>query len=71
MSRNGNHEQIIVELQRRFAVNDLFEAETSGAIVGVHESRAIEAFVKLAMVGDVVLMCQEHLAHAAHCVDAF
>ena len=57
MSRSRNHEQIIVELERLFAANYLLEAETSGAVVGVHQSLATEFLVKQIVRGDVVLVC--------------
>src|SRR6185503_3994098 len=57
MSRSRNHEQIIVELERLFAVNYLLETETSGAVVGVHQSLATEFLVKQFVRGDVVFMC--------------
>ena len=71
VSRSGNHEQIIVELKRFFATNDLLETETSSAIVCVHQSTATEFIVKQLMRGDVVFVCQEHLTDATHRPDVF
>src|SRR5215217_5180812 len=57
MSRSRNHEQIIFEFERLFAVNYLLETEASGAIIGVHQSLATELVVKQFVRGDVVLVC--------------
>ena len=51
-----NDEQIVVELDRIFATDNLLDAETACAIVCVHQSFAVEFLVKQLMRGDVVFV---------------
>lgn len=71
VTRCWDHEQIAVELNRIDAADDAFDVVTRRAVVGVHDSLAAESFAKQLVIGDVVLMRQQHLTDAAHRVDAF
>ena len=67
----GNDQQIVIELNRIFALNYLLDAETRGAVVGVHQSFALESFVKKSVSRDVIFVRQEHLTDAAERCDSF
>ena len=56
MTRHGNHEQIIVQLYWFLTTDDLFDAKTSGAIVGVHYSFAVESLTKQFVICNVVFV---------------
>ena len=69
VSRRGNHEQIVVELDRLFTANHPLNTETTRAVVSMHQSFAIESIAKQLVRRNVVFVCQQHLAHAAHLFD--
>src|SRR5215217_470115 len=70
MSRRGNDEQIIVDLNRLLVVNHLLDAQSGRAIVGVHESPAVESFAKQLMIRNVVFVRKQHSTDTAHCLDS-
>lgn len=71
VTRCWDHEQIAVELNRIDASDDAFDVVTRCTIIGVHDSLAAESVVKQIVIGYVVFVRQQHLADAAHRVDAF
>ena len=71
MSRRGNHEQLVVELNRLGAVNDVLDAESRCAVIGVHHSFATKSLMKQLVIGNVVFVREQHAADPAHRFDPF
>src|SRR5262252_3390948 len=71
MSRHRNRDQIAIDLDGGLALNDLFNPAARRAILGMHDSFALEPFGPALVIGHVVLMGQEHCAHAAEARDPF
>src|SRR5215216_4024993 len=56
MSRDGNYEQVIIQLDRVGAVNYLLNPQTCSAIIGMHQSFTAEFLTKQLVIGDVVFV---------------
>ena len=56
MSRCGNHEQIVVELNGFSALNYPFDAETIRVVVGVHQSFATEFLSEQLVIRNIVFV---------------
>src|SRR5689334_6466409 len=70
MTRRRNDEQIVIELDRFFARNHMLDAEPTRAIIGVHESFAVEFLTKQLVRGNVVFVREQHATDAAHHFDS-
>ena len=70
VSRRGDEQNIIIELQRVYSRGHALDAERRGVISLVHHARAPKMRRKLDVVRDVVAVREKHQAHAAHLLDA-
>ena len=56
VTRRRNSEQIVLELDRVLASQNLFDTKARGAIISVHDSFAAKLLSKQFVIGDVVLV---------------
>ncbi len=70
MAGRGNQKQIGVERDEVFASGDALNAEPRGAIVMMHDARAMEMRGEARVVGDIVAVRKEHERDAAQLLDA-
>src|SRR5439155_19298411 len=67
---SGNHQETGLELDRRAAGRLELDRGGGGAdVVAMDDPVAAEALVELLMIGDVVLMREDHPPHAAEALD--
>ena len=71
MSRRGNHEQLVVELNWFRAANYVLDAQPCGAVIGVHNALTAKFTAKQLVIGDVVFVREQHAADAAQRFDPF
>ena len=68
--RRGDHQQIVVELNGLIAGRlDLDRGGVRSDVVAMQHALAAEALVELLMIGDVVLVREQHPPRAAHPLD--
>src|SRR6266849_4344888 len=71
VARNGNREQIIIELHRFASAYHTFDTKSGGAVIRMHHALTGELLGEPRMVCDIVLMRQKQRADAAHRFDPF
>ena len=54
VTRNGNREQIIIELHRFASANHTFDTKSGGTIIGMHYSLAAKPPSEASVVGHIV-----------------
>ena len=70
VARRGDHHHVVRDVDRIASRRLLFDRRRAAAdVVAMQDALAAEALVKFLMIGDIVLMRQEHPARAAHRLD--
>ena len=61
---------VVVQLDRLFALDDSFNPKSARAISSMHNSRAIKSLSKQFMIRDIVFVTQQHLTYNTHRIEA-
>src|SRR6266516_4115345 len=69
--RRWYHAQIAIPSEDIFSLNHMINTESLRSIVCVHQPFSAKLCGEPGVIGHVVAMCQEHLAHAVHRGDSF
>jgi len=63
---NRNRDQVLINFKWIVAAHYCLDAVPAGAVIRMHDSFAVESFSEPIVIGDIVLVRQQHLAGAAH-----